>query len=47
MRPDCVIVATPSLDQDFRFLQGIEDLTIETFIAQPGVETFDVTVLPG
>src|SRR6187549_318226 len=47
MRPDSVVVASPALDDDLRFTQRIEDLAIEEFIAQAGIEAFDEAVLPG
>ena len=46
MRPDRVVVASPFLDDDAGLFQGIEDLAIEQFVAEPSVEAFDVAVLP-
>ena len=40
-------MAPPRFAQDPRFLEGIEDLSVEEFVAQPRVEAFDVTALPG
>ena len=47
MRPDRVVVLAPLLDDDSGFLQAVEDLSIEQFIAQFSVEGFAVAVLPG
>jgi len=46
VRPDRVVVLAPLLDDDGGFLQIVEDLSIEQFIAQFSVEGFAVTVLP-
>src|SRR3954471_17275740 len=35
MRPDCVGVPTPGLDDDMRFVKGVEDLPVQQFILQP------------
>ena len=37
----------PRFDDDFGFPQTVEDLAVEQFIAQAGVEALDITVLPG
>lgn len=42
-----IVLLSPLFDQDFGFLQGVEDLTVEQFIAELAVETLDVAVLPG
>jgi hypothetical protein len=47
VRPDGVIVATPFLDQDLGFAQGVEELAVEEFIAESGIEAFTVAILPG
>ena len=47
VRSDGVVVAAPLLDQDLSFAQRVEDLAVEQFIAEPGVEAFAVPVLPG
>jgi ribosomal protein L12E/L44/L45/RPP1/RPP2 len=36
----------PLLDDDLRFLQEIEDVSIEEFISEACVEAFAVAVLP-
>jgi len=46
MRPDRVVVSPPTLDDNLCFLQRVEDLAIQKFIAQARVEAFDVAVLP-
>lgn len=38
MRPDGVVVLTPSFDQDLRLLERVEDFSIEQFIAQLAVK---------
>jgi hypothetical protein len=47
VRPDGVVVATPFLDQDLGFAQGVEELAVEEFIAESGIEAFTVAILPG
>ena len=47
MRSYRVVVLAPLLDDDGGFLQAVEDLSIEQFIAQFPVEGFAVAVLPG
>ena len=39
-------MAPPVFDQDLGLLQGVADLSIEEFVAQPRVEALDVAVLP-
>lgn len=34
-------------DQDLGFAQGVEQLTIQQFIPEPGIEAFAVSILPG
>src|SRR3954454_15419156 len=46
MRSDGVVVTPPALDDDLRLAKGVEDLAIEQFVSQPGIEALDVTVLP-
>src|SRR5881409_2242112 len=46
MRSDSVVVTTPALDDDLRLAKGVEDLAIEQFVPQPGIEALDVSVLP-
>ncbi len=46
MPADLVIVLAPESGDDANFLQCIEDIPIEQFVAEPGIERFDVTVLP-
>lgn len=45
--PDCVVEAAPFLDQDLGFAQGVEELAVEEFIAETGIEAFTVAILPG
>jgi len=37
MRPDSVVVPSPTLDDDLGLAQGVEDLAIEQLVAQPGI----------
>ena len=46
MRPNCIEVAPPTFDDDLGLAQGVEDFTIEQFIAQARIEALDVTVFP-
>src|SRR5262249_44210862 len=46
MRPDSVVVPSPTLDDDLGFAQRIEDLAAEKLIAQARAEAFDKAVLP-
>ncbi len=36
----------PALDDDPRFIQRVEDLTIQEFVPHPRIERLDVPVLP-
>ena len=46
VRPDCVVMSPPSLDQDPGLGERVEDLAIEQFIAQRPVEALAVSILP-
>ena len=46
MRPNGVVVASPALDDDLSLAQRVEDLAIEQFVAQAGIEALDEAVLP-
>jgi hypothetical protein len=41
-----VVVVALDLDDDLRLGEGIEDLTVEQFVAELGVEALTVAVLP-
>ena len=47
VRPLGVVVTTPLFDDDLGFLEGVEDLSVEQFVSEPGIEAFYVSVLPG
>jgi hypothetical protein len=47
VRPDLVVVASPSLDQHFRLLQRVEGLGVEKLVPELAVEALVVAVLPG
>ena len=42
-----IVVAAPTLDDDPCLGEAVEDLTIQQFVAELGVEALAVTVLPG
>ena len=45
MGPDCIVVASPALDDDLGLAQSVEDLAVEQLIAKAGVEALDVAVI--
>jgi len=47
MWPLSVAVNPPVLDHCLRFLEAVEDLSIEAFIPELAIERFVVAVLPG
>lgn len=47
MRTSGVVVLPPHLDDHAYFFERVENLAVQTFIAQLAVERFAVTVLPG
>ena len=47
MWPPRVVLHPPLLDHDLRFLQGVENLSIQALVPQLAVEAFAVAVLPG
>ena len=47
MRTHGVEVPPPTFDDDLRLRERIEDLAVEKFVAQPGIERLDEAVLPG
>lgn len=47
VRPDGIVVPAPSFDQRPGLGQGVEDLTIEQFVAQRAVEGLAVAFSPG
>ncbi len=46
MRPDRVVVLSPSLDQHLRLLQCVEDFRVQQFIPELAVEALVVAVFP-
>ena len=46
-RADGVEVPPPAFHDDLRLREGVEDLAVEEFVAQPGIERLDEAVLPG
>ena len=46
MRPHCIDVPTPGLDDHAGFCERGEDPAVEKFIAQPCIEAFDEAILP-
>jgi hypothetical protein len=47
VRPTYVVMDAPLLDDDFRFLEAVDDLAIEAFIPELAVEGLAVAILPG
>ena len=47
MRPDRVVVMSPSFDQHFSLLQRVEDSHVQYLVSELAVEALVVTVLPG
>ena len=47
VRPDGVVVSPPLLDDDLSLAERVEDLAIEKFIPEAGIEAFAVSILPG
>jgi hypothetical protein len=50
MRPDSVVVSSPTLDDDLGLVQRVEDFAIEKLVAQARIEALDEAVshgLPG
>ena len=47
MRAQRVEVPSPAFDDDLRLRERVEDLAVEEFVAQPGIERLDEAVLPG
>jgi len=41
------ILARPTFDHHFGLPQGVEDLPVEQFVSEPGVEALDEAVLRG
>src|ERR687894_2362228 len=46
VRPDCIVVPAPTLDDDLGFLERIEDLAVEQLVAELRVKALDKAVLP-
>jgi hypothetical protein len=44
--PEGVVFHSPTLDEYLSFLEGIEDLSVQQFVAEFLVETFTVAVFP-
>lgn len=47
MGTDRVVVTPPSFDHDLRFLQRVEEIAVDQFVAQLAVETLAVAVFRG
>jgi len=41
-----VVVPSPLLNDDPGFFQAIEDLSVQEFITEPGIEALAISVLP-
>ena len=46
MWPDMIVMMPPLLQNDLRFFEGIERLSVQALIPQPPVEALVITVLP-
>jgi len=46
MRTDCVVLASPILNDDFCLHQIVEELDIEAFVAQSAIERLVIAILP-
>jgi hypothetical protein len=46
VRTALVVMASPALDDDLGFAQGVEDLAVEQLIAQAGIKAFNEAILP-
>lgn len=46
MRPDRIVVATPSLDEDLGFPERAEYSGVQQLVAKPGTKNLAVPVLP-
>jgi hypothetical protein len=46
MRADGVVMTTPAFDDDLRLFQRVEDFTVQQFVTQARIKTFDKAVLP-
>ena len=46
MRPTGVVEAPPAFDDDASLSERVEDLTIEQFVTEAGIEALDVSILP-
>ncbi len=47
MWPDGVVMAPPFFDDDPGLFQGVEDLIVEEYVPEAGVEAFAVADFPG
>jgi hypothetical protein len=47
MRALDVVMAAPAFDDDLRLGKAVEDLPVEQFVAELGVEALTLAVLPG
>ena len=47
VRPRSVVMVAPPVGDAADLLEAVEDLTIQQFVAELGVEALAVTVLPG
>ena len=46
MRTNCVVLASPMLNDDFSLHKIVEQLDIEAFVAQTTVKRFIIPILP-
>ena len=46
MRPLCIVVLSPALDDELGFSDRVEDLPVQQFVPEPGVEALAMAILP-
>src|SRR5215210_5473232 len=46
MGPDRIVMPSPAFDDDLSLPQGVEDLSIQQLVSEPGVERLHIPVLP-
>ncbi len=47
MGPERVVLPAPTLDDDLRFPERVEDFSVQQLVPKLAVEGLDVSVLPG
>jgi len=47
MRANLIVLLSPLFNDDLGLLQGVKDFTVEQFISELAVETFNEAIIPG